>query len=227
MRTTTFSIAALLVATFAAGPLPGAASQPSRATLVAASRCNPRTIDDYTTEVRNDEAHPPKDNPADLNKRLGDLGDILTALGEEHNILDSVCATDSDKMPLFAQLNATTAWALALQSDIAIKLNASCPAAAKALPSAMLAQGWLALAATVNDLGGTVPPAVAQIVPKVQTRAAAVGLVLPAYPDTSAYWRDQIATQAKAAVASCPGEAAPAPSPDASPRARILQTILK
>jgi hypothetical protein len=188
---------------------------------VAASRCNSRTINDYQGQIRYYEAHPPRGNPADLNHRLVDIGDILSSLNEEHGVLDSVCATDGEKAPLFAQLNATVAWALALQSDIAAKLNVSCPPAAKTLPAAMLAQAWLAVAATVNDNNGTVPKSIAEVIPKVQTRAAAVGLTLPSYTETSAYWRDQVAELAKQAVATCPTPvpvpATPTPSPYPSP----------
>ena len=85
----------------------------------------------------------------------------------------------------------------------------------------MLAQAWLALAATVNDNNGTVPASIAEIIPKVQTRAAAVGLTLPAYPETSAYWRDQVTDKAKEAVAGCPTPvpvpATPTPLPYPSP----------
>jgi hypothetical protein len=44
----------------------------------------------------------------------------------------------------------------------------------------------------------------------VQTRATAVGLTLPAWSETSAYWRDQVHAKAKAAIATCPS---PSPSP--------------
>jgi hypothetical protein len=199
----------------------GVAGWPSASTVAVANRCNSRMINDYQGQIRNYDAHPPRSNPAALNARLGDIADILSGLNEEHGVLDSFCATEADKAPLYAQLNATVAWALALQSDIAVKLNASCPPAAKALPAAMLAQAWLALAATVNDNNGTVPASIAEIIPKVRTRAAAVGLTLPAYPETSAYWRDQVTDVAKQAVAGCPTPvpvpATPTPSPYPSP----------
>lgn len=192
--------------------------------VAAASRCNSRTISDYQTQIRGYDAHPPRDNPSALNARLGDIAEILEGLTEEHGVLDNVCPNDADKAPLFAQLNATVAWALALQSDIAAKLNVSCPPAAKALPAAMLAQAWLAIAATVNDNDGAIPKALTDVIPKVQTRATAIGLTLPAYPDTSAYWRDQVADQAKQAVAGCPTPvpvpATPTPSPYPSPPPR-------
>jgi hypothetical protein len=173
-------------------------------------------IGDYETSIRNYDAHGPRDNPADLEKRLGNLSDLLSQLDEERGILDATCSSDADKAPLFAQIGAAEAWALALESDIAIKLNASCPPAAKALPQAMLAQAWLTIAATVNDAGGTVPKSIAEVVPKIQARAPAVGLILPPYGETSVYWRDQISNAAKATVQACPHRAAtptPAPTP--------------
>jgi hypothetical protein len=213
VKSTSLAIFALLLAVTG---LAGASPAAHGTDVAAASRCNSRTINDYQGQIRTYDAHPPKSDPADLNKRLGDIVDILGALNEEHNILDNICPDDS-KPPLFAQLNSTIAWALALQSDIAAKLNASCPPAAKALPAAMLAQAWLALAATVNDNGGTVPKSVAEVLPKVQTRAAAVGLALPAYPDTSAYWRDQVTDQARQAAAACPTPVPPPATPTPSP----------
>lgn len=213
-------LGAAVVAVAAIGPAGPSAAQrvgTVSASTVAASRCNSRTIGDLQTEIRGYDARPPRSNPADLNARLGDIADILSSLNEEHGVLDAECTTDAQKAPLFAQLNSTVAWALALQSDIAAKLNASCPPAAKALPAAMLAQAWLALAATVNDNNGSVPKSVAEIVPKVQTRAAAVGLTLPTYPETSPHWRDQVADQAKQAVAGCPTPVPPPSTPTPSP----------
>lgn len=180
--------------------------------VVAASRCTSRVINDYVNQIRDDDKRPPKDDAASLNERLAKIGELLSGLGEERNILDSICTTDADKAPLFAQINAATAWGLLLQSDIAGKLNASCPAAAVALPSAMVAQAWLALAASVNDAGGTVTGSVAEVVPKVRQRAAALNLTLPAYPDASAYWRDQVAEKARDSVKNCPGAASPVPT---------------
>jgi len=221
-------LSAAMVAVVATGPAGAPAAQRfgavSASAVAAASRCNSRTISDYQTEIRGYDARPPRDNPSALNARLGDIAEILDGLNEEHGVLDNICPNDADKAPLFAQLNATVAWALALQSDIAAKLNVSCPPAAKALPAAMLAQAWLAIAATVNDNNGMVPKALVDVIPKVQTRAAAIGLALPAYPDTSAYWRDQVADQAKQAVAGCPTPvpvpATPTPSPYPSPPPR-------
>lgn len=214
-----FGAAVIAVVTAGAAGAPAAerSGAVSAHTVAAASRCSSRYISDYQGQIRNYDAHPPRDNPGALNDRLGEIADILQSLNEEHGVLDSVCPNDADKEPLFAQLNATVAWALALQSDIAAKLNASCPPAAKALPAAMIAQAWLAIAATVNDNNGTVPKALNEVIPKVQTRAAAVGLTLPAYTETSAYWRDQVADQARQAVAICPTPVPPPSTPTPSP----------
>ena len=171
--------------------------------VAAASRCNSRTISDYQNQIRGYDAHPPRDNPGALNARLGDIAHILEALNEEHGVLDNICPSDDDKAPLFAELNATVAWALALQSDIAAKLNPSCPLPPSCSPRPCSHRpGWRP--PTVNDNNGTVAKALLEMIPKVQTRAAAVGLTLPAYADTSAYWRDQVADQARQAVAICP-----------------------
>ncbi len=62
----------------------------------------------------------------------------------------------------------------------------------------MLADAWLALANVVNAAGGAVPTAFADVIPKVRTRADAVGLALPAWTETSAYWAGQVHDKAKA-----------------------------
>ncbi len=76
----------------------------------------------------------------------------------------------------------------------------------------MLADAWLTLANVVNGDGGVVPQPVSEVAPRIRSRADAVGLSLPAWPDTSAYWRDQIRNKAKAAIDTCPSPSA-SPSP--------------
>jgi hypothetical protein len=178
----------------------------------ASNRCNSQTIDDQSARVRDYDRRGSGGNNTQLLARLGAIADVIAIINEEREILDSVCSSDAQRASLFAQIAATTAWALTLEADIAAKLNASCPAAAQALPTIMLADAWLSLANVVNNDGGTVPAAFASVAPKVQTRAQAVGLALPIWADTSAYWRDQIRLKAKAAVATCPSPS-PAPSP--------------
>jgi hypothetical protein len=189
----------------AAAPAP-AVSAP---VMIAAGRCNSQTIDDASSHLRDYERHAPGGNPAQLTERYGAIADVIATLNEERDVLNSICSTDAQRA-FFAQIAANAAWALALEADVAGRLNSSCPAAAQALPTMMLSDAWLALANVVNDNGGTVPQAFNEAIPRVQTRATAVGLTLPAWSETSAYWRDQVHAKAKAAIATCPS---PSPSP--------------
>jgi hypothetical protein len=177
---------------------------------VAVNRCNSQTIDDASSRLRDYDRHAPGGNPGQLLRRYAAIAEVLSLLNEEREILDSVCASDSQRTPLFAEIAAFSALALALESDITAKLNVSCSAAATGLPTMMLADAWLALANVVNGNGGAVPAAFNDVIPKVQARAQAVGLTLPAWADTSAYWRDQVHAKEKAAIATCPS---PSPSP--------------
>ena len=179
---------------------------------VAANRCTSFMIDGASERIRNYDRHPPADKPSALNARYGAIADVISTLAEEHGILDSVCTNDAQKAPLFAEIAATSAWAIALESDIAQRLNASCPSAAKAFPTIMLADAWLLLANVVNENGGTVPGAFKDVIPKVENRAAAAGLVVPAWAETSQYWRDQIDAKEKPIIQACPS-----PSPTHSP----------
>lgn len=201
-----------VVVLFAASlPLTAAASPAASApVLIAGGRCNGQTIDDATSHLRDLERHATSGNPAQLSERYGAIADIIATLNEERDVLNSICSTDAQRTALFAQIAAGAAWALALEADVAGRLNASCPAAAQALPAMMLSDAWLALANIVNDNGGTVPQSFNEAIPKVQARAAAVGLTLPAWSETSAYWRDQVHAKSKAAIATCP---TPSPSP--------------
>jgi hypothetical protein len=179
---------------------------------IASNRCNSQTIDDASARVRDYDRHAPGGSARQLLQRYGAIAEVIAVLNEEREILNSICASDAQRAPFFAQIAATSAWALALEADVAARLNASCPAAAKALPTIMLADAWLALANVVNDGGGSVPAAFREVIPKVQMRAQAVGLVLPAWSETSQYWRDQVHDKAKAAMATCPSPS-PMPSP--------------
>jgi hypothetical protein len=209
--TAALMIVACLAALARAAEAAGRASSPL---LVAESRCNDQTINESATQIRDYDRHGAGDDPSKLQRRFGKIADVLTLLAEERGILDRVCSSDAQKSPLFAQIGATAAWALSLESDAAAKLNASCPAAAKGLSTMMLSDAWLSLANVVNDGGGTVPTDVAQVASKVQTRAAAIGLTLPTWANTSAYWRDQLHEQAKQQIATC---AQPSPAPTVPP----------
>ena len=178
---------------------------------IAANRCNGQTIDDASARIRDYDRHTPGGSSVQLLQRFGAIAEVISMLNEEREVLNSICSTDAQRAAFFAQIAATAAWALALEADVAARLNASCPAAAQALPTMMLSDAWLSLANVVNDRGGSVPSAFGDVIPKVQARAQAVGLALPAWGDTSAYWRDQVHLEAKAAIATCPSPS-PAPS---------------
>jgi hypothetical protein len=197
----------LVCAVLAGATIPLRAAVPAQ---VAVNRCNSQTADDAYARVRDLDHHAPSGSSNDLLQRIGAITSLIATLREERDILDSICASDAARAPLFAEIAATTAWALTLESDVAARLNASCPAAAQAFPKLMLSDAWLAMANVVNESGGSVPAIFSGVILKVQSRAQAVGLTLPSWADTSAYWRDGVHTQAKAAAATCPS---PTPSP--------------
>ncbi|MGB6602012.1 MAG: hypothetical protein WBE77_13115 [Candidatus Cybelea sp.] len=185
---------------------------------VAVDRCNGQTIDDASARLRDYDRHPPGASSGQLLARFGAIADVMQVIYEERQILESVCSSETQRTAFTEQIAETTAWALALEADVAARLNASCPAAAQALPTMMLSDAWLSLANVVNGEGGTVPKRFSDVIPKVQTRAQAVGLVLTPWSETSAYWRDQVHAKAKMAVATCP---TPSPSPSPSPSATL------
>lgn len=211
-RSRVFGLVVLVCATLAFWALPARSPVP----VAAAGRCNSQAIDEAYGRIRDYDHHVAGASPPQLVARLAAVADVLSMMQEEREILDSICSSDAARAPLFAELAATVAWALTLEADIAARLNASCPAAAKALPTIMLADAWLDMANVVNENGGSVPQIFNDVIPKVQTRAAAVDLTLPSWADTSAYWRDGVRTKAKALAATCPTPS-PSPSPSASP----------
>ncbi|HYL27627.1 MAG TPA: hypothetical protein VEW74_07315 [Candidatus Nitrosotalea sp.] len=195
--------------------------EPTRAAtpdFVAVNRCNGQTIDDASARVREYDRHSPGTSAGSLVARYGAILDVLAVLNEEREILNSVCSSDAQRAPFFAQIAEYAAWALVLEADVAARLNASCPAAAQALPTMMLSDACLALANVVNENGGAVPSQFTDIIPKIQSRAQTVGLTLPPWSETSQYWRDQVHAKGKAAAATCPS---PLPSP--TPALRQVQ----
>lgn len=195
-------IALMLI--LAGGGKPASAAMPY---AVAVNRCNSQTVDEAYSRVRDYDHHAPGNATGQLLQRFGAIAELLTTLHEEREIIDSVCSGDAARAPLFAEIAATIAWALVLESDVAARLNASCPAAATALPTMMLSDAWLSLANVVNDSNGAVPPIFTDVISKIQSRALAAGLTLPAWRDTSAYWRDGVHTAAKTQAATCPSPA--------------------
>jgi hypothetical protein len=179
----------------------------STSKLVALNRCNTQVVDESYARIRDYDRKAPGTGTDDLMQRFAAIAEILTTLHEEREIVDSVCSTDAARTPLFTEIAASTAWALALEANLAGALNASCPAAQKALPAMMLADAWLAMANIINESNGTVPPLFNDTIVKVRTRAAAVGLTLPAWSETSRYWSDNVAAAAKKEAAICPSPA--------------------
>lgn len=176
---------------------------------VAVNRCNTQVVDESYARIRDFDRKSPGTGIAALMQRFAEIADVLTTLHEEREIVDSVCSSDAARTPLFTEIAASTAWALALEADIAAALNASCPAAQRALPTMMLADAWLAMANVINENNGVVPPLFADTIVKVKTRAAAAGLALPPWSETSRYWSDTVAAAAKKEAATCPS---PTPS---------------
>ena len=177
---------------------------------VALSRCNSQTIDDASHAVRDYDRHTPGGSQTQMLQRYGAIAGVISTLGEEREILNSVCSSDSERAGLFTQIDATMAWALVLEGDVSARLNAACPAAARAFPTMMVADAWLVLANAINRANGNVPPAFSDVIARAKASADGVGLVLPAWSDTSQYWRDQVHAKAKAAIATCPS---PSPTP--------------
>ena len=209
--TSSSRLAGLIVVAFAmlAPAVPGSAAQPA---MVALNRCNGQVIDESSARVRDYDRHPPANNETALLKRYGLLSELIGTLNEEREIIDSVCTRDARQAELFAQVAAVSGAALVLQADVTAKLNAACPPAANGVPQMILADAWLGLARVINDQNGTVPTTFTDVIPKIQSHAQAVNLVLPVWADTSVYWRDQVKAKAKDAVASCQSPN-PSPSP--------------
>ena len=190
--------------------VPAGAAPAATSAEIAVNRCNGQTVDDMSRRLRDYDRHGPGNSQTQLLGRYGAIADVLATLGEEHDILKSVCASENETAGLFTQIAALTAWALVLEADVAARINASCAAAARGLPAMMLADAWLALANRVNDANGAVPAAFNDVIPKIRTQAQAVDLTLPPWSETSQYWRDQLHAKEKAAIATCPS---PSPSP--------------
>ena len=199
-----------LALSFAVGLLNVAPFRAAAPAAAAGNRCNSQTVDDAYGRIRDYDRKGSGGNTMQQLQRFGTIAGILATLRDEREILDSVCASDAARAPLFTEIAATSAWALVLEAELAARLNTSCPAAARALPTMMLSDAWLAMAQVVNDQGGTVPALFSSVIVKVQTGAQGVGLTLPAWADTSAYWRDQVHAKAKGEAATCPS---PSPSP--------------
>jgi hypothetical protein len=172
------------------------------ADVTSPERCNAIVATQLGDQVRGFDKHPPA--PDALDERFAQLQRVLSGVGQEEGILESTCSSDSAGAVVDAQLQAVAAWALALESDIVRqKFAKSCPAAETPVAAGFVAAGWRELAKGAPDQG-TVPPSIGEVEPKVQSRAAAVGLTLPSLADASNYWASQVQAKGKEAVVACP-----------------------
>ncbi len=169
-------------------------------TLVAAAnpRCNHDVAGMLERRVRGYDRHPPAQNADALSRRYLQLNSILQQAQVEHDILHELCTGAEFAAPA-DQLAGVVAWAYALEADITVQhfTALKCPQTATTAAQALLADAWYALATTYAT--GTPPaeapsptpaPLVAEVTPKVKSRAGAVGLELPAFADATEYWRD-------------------------------------
>jgi len=185
---------------------------------VAITRCDAKNINEAQTQVQDWERHPARGTQDQL-KRLADLQDTIAAMGEERGILEAVCPDTMSRAAYNSEIASVSAWAYALESDIAIALGPPCPSAGNVVPNQLLATAWYHLAANAAENGKTVPT-VAAVIPKIQTRAAAINFTLPAFADTSSYWVDQATDAARTAIKACnlpPVTPSPSPTPVDTP----------
>lgn len=170
-------------------------------TMVSAqSRCNDLNATQLQDRLRADERAVPAPDQRDA--RFADLQSIAKSASDEELILQSVCS-ESDLIPLSSTLLALQAWSLALQSDLAfVEYGEQCPAAKNAVTGGFVAAAWLDLAD--GRRSNPHPPGLlATVEAKVRTRAAAVGLTLPAVADTSNYWMTRVQEAGRDAAKAC------------------------
>ncbi len=214
-----------------------ASPRPSGPVTVAANKqgiaCNEIVANQITDKVRDFDKHPP--SPTDraaLTARYDALDDVLGEFQREDLVVRGVvCRTDNGRGPIEAKIAAGAAWAMALQADLLAEIWATqCPAAAHDLPASVIADAWVSLAEAMPGAPASdyptpapgpngapptpqpTPQAIAEVIPKIQSRAAALNLDLPDFPDASDYWARGIRQKADADVATCPAPA-PAPTP--------------
>lgn len=173
-------------------------------------RCNHDEAGILEQQIRGYDRKPPAPTIDALTQRVADLNELLQQAQIERDILHEICSSE-ERVPIYDQLAGVMAWAYALQADIESKRFTllKCDATAKQAPQALIASAWAALATTFSNVAeeGATPgpaptpaPLVAEVMPKIRSRAAAVGLALPPPRAATAYWRDTILSK----VAPCP-----------------------
>jgi hypothetical protein len=177
-------------------------------------RCNHDQAGILERQVRDYDRRPPAPAIDALTQRDADLSDLLQQAQIERDILHEICSSD-ERAPIYDQLAGVMAWAYALQADVESKRFSllKCDATAKEAPQALVASAWAALSTTFSNVAenGATPgpsptpaPLVAEVMPKIQSRAAAFGLTLPPLRDASAYWRDTLVSKVEPCPASSP-----------------------
>lgn len=164
-------------------------------------RCNNVIATQLGDQLRGFEKHPAK--PEDWDKRFAALKDLLSQADIEQGVLTSVCP-ENDLVPVASQLEATRAWAIMQESDIARDEYAQdCPAQGKPVTAGFLAEAWLHAIKATPD--GTKPAKLTtEVQSMIQTRAETVELKLPPPADTSNYWMTGIQSQGRTAAKACP-----------------------
>jgi hypothetical protein len=214
MRTIGSAVLAAAVLLVSFGPAGARAS----GTMVAITRCDSKTINEYQNSVQDWEKHPVRSRDRDGQlQRITDLQEVVQGLQQERGILEAVCPATMSMATYFSQIAAVQAWAYAVEVDVAETLGPPCPSAGNAIPNQMLASAWFAIAGNILEQGKTVP-SIAAVIPKIQTRAAAINFTLPAFADTSNYWVSTVADATKAAIVACNlPVVTPSPSPTPVP----------
>lgn len=171
--------------------------------VVALARCNNYNATRLEDQVRTYDKNAP--TAADRDARFVALEGVISSANDEAVILQGICS-EPDMQPIAAQLFAVEAWALALESDLSREKDAkACPAAEIPVARGYVANAWLLLTRADFDATGKYP-SVQNVLPKVQTRAAALNLTLPARQDTTNYWLTTVRDAGTEAAKSCPAQ---------------------
>ena len=182
--------------------LPGLPAR-APADVTTPERCNTIVASQLDNRVRQLDKRAPATN--ELADRYNDLQRIISEAAQEEEILENTCPSDASRAPIDVQLGATAAWAYALQSDVVrAKFAITCQTVKDVAAAAFVATAWRELAEVAPPGQATPAPALGEVIPKVESRASAVGLTLPSLADASNYWATQQQDKAKEATEGCP-----------------------